>query len=78
MGSPKVPKAPQVIYYTPPPSTPTDTGPSEQEKIEAVNKERESNLLRRARGTLGTVMNGFRGLLSQSNESGQRKSLLGE
>lgn len=77
MGSPKVPKAPQVIYYTPP-ATPVDTGPSEEEKIEAVNKERESNLLRRARGTLGTVMNGFRGLLSQSDQSGQRKSLLGE
>lgn len=77
MGSPKVPKAPQIIYYTPP-ALPVDTGPGEEEKTEAVNKEREQNLLRRARGTLGTVMTGFRGLLAQSDPSGQRKSLLGE
>lgn len=80
MGSPKTPTAPQVIYYTPPPppATPVDAGPSEEEKTEAVHKEREGNLLRRARGTLGTVLNGFRGLLSQSDQTGQRKSLLGE
>jgi len=76
-GKPRA-SAPQVIYYTSPPPTPADPGPSEEEKIAAVNKEREQNLLRRGRGTLGTIMNGFRGLLSQSNPANQRKSLLGE
>lgn len=77
MGSPKpsykAPPAP--VYYMPPP---IDTGPSEEEKAEAVQKEREQNLLRRGRGTLGTVLSGFRGLLATSDQSNQRKSLLGE
>lgn len=75
------PKAPQVVYYQPTPAAappPADTGPSEAEKAETINKEREKNLLRRARGTIGTVLSGFRGLLSASEQSGQRKSLLGE
>lgn len=74
-------KAPQVVYYQPAPvytPPPVDTGPSDEEVAENTQKEKEKNLLRRARGTIGTVMNGFRGILSSSDTSGQRKSLLGE
>lgn len=39
---------------------------------------RSENLLRRTRGRLGTVLTGFRGILSPSENSGQRKTLLGE
>lgn len=78
----KRPKAPKVVYYQPAPYTPlptTPTTPPEEEKTpEAVQQEKENNLLRRARGGISTVLNGFRGLLSAGDISGQRKSLLGE
>jgi hypothetical protein len=78
MGSPKTrAKAPKTVQYTPAPVE-TDTGPSAEEQAAAAQKEREQNLLRRSRGTIGTVLNGFRGLLAPLDASGERKSLLGE
>lgn len=78
----KRPKAPQVIYYQPAPYVdplPSTPAPAEENKTpETVQQEKESNLLRRARGSISTVLNGFRGLLSTSDVAGQRKSLLGE
>ncbi len=73
-------KAPQVVYYQPAPvyTPPAEAGPSEEEKAATTQKEREKNLLRRARGTIGTVLNGFRGILSPSESTAPRKSLLGE
>ena len=77
------PKAPptQVVYYTAPapsPSTPAPTPQeTEAEKQQVIQKEREQNLLRRSRGTLGTVLTGFRGILSLNQNDG-RKTLLGE
>jgi hypothetical protein len=84
MGSlssrPKVPSAPQVVYV-PQPTTPTSS-PDPVDTVtnsEAVSKEaREENLLRRSRGTAGTVLTGFRGLLETIGGNQSRKTLLGE
>lgn len=44
-----------------------------------TSKQRSDNLLRRQRGRFGTVLTGFRGVLSQkSDSSNSRKTLLGE
>lgn len=81
MGSTK-PRAtvPQVVYYyQPAPVDPAPETPADPEGTpEAVQKQREKNLLRRARSTLGTVLNGFRGILSSNDQSVPRKTLLGE
>lgn len=46
---------------------------------ETVRSEvRIENLLRRGRGLSGTVLTGFRGLLSLNGNTPQRKTLLGE
>ncbi len=79
----KRPKAPKIVYYQPapvytPPSAAPVTPAEDDKTPEAVQQEKENNLLRRARGGISTVLNGFRGLLSSADGSGQRKSLLGE
>lgn len=51
---------------------------SAEEQERRTQQERETGLLRRSRGRLGTVLTSFRGLLSDSVKSGQRKTLLGE
>lgn len=74
---PKIPKQPtQVVQYVPTPTPePVET---EEVSAEELNEEiREESLLRRSRGRLGTIFTGFRGLLSEANET-PRKSLLGE
>lgn len=81
-GRPKAP-AQQVVYvpqyfYTP--STPTggntntDTGENE---TPSESEQREKTLLTRGRSRIGTILTGFRGILSPSQEN-QRKTLLGE
>lgn len=78
-GRSKAPSQPvqQVIYV---PSTsyetpPTSTGEaSEEEKLQA----RAENVLKRSRSRLGTILTGFRGVLSQSDLISPRKTLLGE
>lgn len=82
MGSvtPRAKAPPQVVYYTPPatPAAPSEPDISEEEKQATVQEEREKNLLRRARSTIGTVLNGFKGILTPSDDAPPRKSLLGE
>lgn len=82
-------KAPMVVYMpapapTPQPAvqpvatpTPTPTTTPSATPEQKADKAREDNLLTRARGTFGTVLTGFRGLLSQS-QAPARKTLLGE
>ena len=88
MGSIKPrPKAPpptiiQQVAPPPPPAAPAptpDPAPAEPTPQEVLEK-RESSLLRRSRGRLGTVRTGFRGLISRAHESENRprKILLGE
>jgi hypothetical protein len=83
MGSlssrPTVPAAPQSIAQpiTQAPATPVIAAPT----IDAVAEEsarRTQSLLRRNRGITGTIQTGFRGLLAQSENTTQRKTLLGE
>ena len=86
MGSltsrPSVPAPQPPVIVSPPPApvqpvTPTSTddkGSSEQSASEA----RQQSLLGRSRGRFGTVQTSFRGLLGLSDNSAQRKTLLGE
>ncbi len=93
MGSltslPNISPAPQVIYLssappssvgtpsaptTPTPSTPTTPTNNVDEELRA----RAGSLLLRDRGRFGTVLTGFRGLLTSAENTGPRKALLGE
>ncbi|MCB9963714.1 MAG: hypothetical protein H6855_06515 [Rhodospirillales bacterium] len=58
----------------------TDTGSGTQPPTTASsdNAVRVENLLRRNRGLTGTILTGFKGLLSQSELVPHRKTLLGE
>jgi len=88
MGSltsrPSVPTQPQVVFVpqpvvTTPPAAPTPSGEAKENSAEETSSEaRRQNLLGRERSRFGTVQTGFRGLLGVSNETGQRKTLLGE
>ncbi len=67
----------QQVIYVPSTSyeTPTSTGEvSEEEKLQ----ERAENVLKRSRSRLGTILTGFRGVLSQNDLIAPRKTLLGE
>ncbi len=66
----------QVVYVPTAPSyEPPATGePSEEEKLQ----ERAENVLKRSRSRLGTILTGFRGVLSQNDLIAPRKTLLGE
>lgn len=81
-GRPKTP-APQVVYvpqyvYTNTSGT-SATTPEEIKTDEQKQAEnREKNLLSRSRSRLGTVLTGFRGILSPVETDAQRKTLLGE
>lgn len=77
--------APTVVYYnvpsyTPPAAPVTDTTPDSAAAAESAKAEaRSMGLLNRSRGVFSTVLTGFRGILSQPNDTGaQRKTLLGE
>ncbi len=67
----------QPPVMSPPPAPVPEPAPSD---ADINNKRREDNLLRRLRGTWGTVVTGFRGVLGLSPEtsSTSRKNLLGE
>jgi hypothetical protein len=86
MGSlssrPTVPAAPQVIAQpiaqpTSTPVTPVVSTPTVDPDAEEIAR-RTQSLLRRNRGITGTIQTGFRGLLAQSENTTQRKTLLGE
>ncbi len=70
--SPKAPALPvqQIVAV----AEPVATGRTEEEKAAA----RVEEILRRSRSRLGTVLNGFQGVLSQSEAAAPRKTLLGE
>lgn len=92
MGSlasrPKIPKTVQQPIYIPASSPlPPVTAPAVPQTTETVTPEipadiaaqaRELGLLSRSRGSLGTILTSFRGILGQSNAAPQRKTLLGE
>ena len=80
-GRPKTPSqqvvyVPQYIYTNnePAASTTGDTKTTEEKQAE----QREKSLLGRSRSRLGTVLTGFRGILSPSEPDATRKTLLGE
>lgn len=65
----------QIIYVpTPTNTTPITSGPTEQETLAL----RAENVLKRSRSRLGTVLTGFKGVLSQNEMVSPRKTLLGE
>lgn len=83
-GRPKAP-AQQVVYvpqyvYTNTPSTGTnvDSEGADDPATMTPEQQRENNLLSRSRSRVGTILTGFRGILSPSDTQGQRKTLLGE
>jgi hypothetical protein len=91
MGSltsrPKIPSQPKTIYVpspvlSPAPVSPVATtpAPSAQDtpQTPSADETRANNLLLRNRGLAGTVQTGFRGLLSLVNDTGNKKTLLGE
>lgn len=82
-GRPKAPEpqivyVPQYITQTPTQPTPTPTENSGDEGVLSPEKEREKSLLSRSRSRLGTILTGFRGILTPSETQSQRKTLLGE
>lgn len=83
-GRPKAPSQ-QVVYvpqyvYTNTPSTGAGTINESGDDSATLTPEqqREKNLLSRSRSRVGTILTGFRGILSPSETQGQRKTLLGE
>lgn len=81
MGNVKnAPKAPATqIVYVPQPvyNTPASGDGTNIDTGEAIAQQREKNLLSRSRSTLGTILTGFRGILTPAGDD-QRKTLLGE
>ena len=79
LGSSSKQSSPQIVYmpapapYVPPTPTTPPVDAAEEER-----KARAENLLQRDRGRFGTVLTGFRGLLSTNENTGGRKTLLGE
>ncbi|MAZ76279.1 MAG: hypothetical protein CMH31_03140 [Micavibrio sp.] len=84
MGSltkrPKIPKQvpPVKTIYVNNPTSPEVTAVStEASEAQVTSEERKESLLRRTRGRLGTIFTGFKGFLSEGEQS-TRKTLLGE
>lgn len=61
-------------------SSPTPAGDAAPEQSEETlqAQARGAGLLSRKRGSLSTILTGFRGILSDSGTASQRKTLLGE
>ena len=86
ISKPKSPPSPQVVYVpAPKPVADTITADTSSAETETPKTDdeiqaeaREQNLLRRTRGRLGTILTGFRGILSPASAAPARKSLLGE
>lgn len=88
MGSltsrPTIKSSPKVVYApatpaasSPPTSTNPPTTPANTNNP-PTGQERAASLLLRDRGRFGTVLTGFRGLLSPLLSANPRKTLLGE
>ncbi len=85
---------PQVVYAPPPrpaaqaqeiskpaPSGNVSEGDADSAQdadLSNADQQREDNLLTRSRSRFGTIKTGFRGLLSLSDPTANRKTLLGE
>ena len=80
IGTPKAPppRPVRVVQAPAPPPPPAPEEPDVPDEEEIQSERRRENLLRRNRGRLGTVLTGFRGLLSLNDNATQRKNLLGE
>lgn len=78
------PKAPAVqpssVTTVTPTVTPSTVSTPTKTSEELASESRTESLLRRSRGRLGTVLTGFKGFLSSSNQGEEvsRKTLLGE
>ena len=59
-------------------STATENTSNDASDSQTESEVRQQSLLQRDRSRFGTVLTGFRGLLSLNENSGQRKTLLGE
>jgi len=83
-GRPKAPPqevvyVPQYIYQDSPPANNPGNSPGSNPTTEPTQAEqREKNLLSRSRSRIGTILTGFRGILSPAETDSQRKTLLGE
>lgn len=73
---PKAP-APQVVYVPQYTYVPSGDGEEEADTGAAVAEQRRQSLLSRNRSRLGTILTGFRGVLTPAGDD-QRKTLLGE
>lgn len=81
-GRPKAPPqeivyVPQYIYQDAPSNSGGSTG-NDTPDVPTQAEQREKNLLSRSRSRIGTILTGFRGILSPAETDGQRKTLLGE
>ncbi len=85
-GRPKAPQQ-QVVYvpqYISTPATTTTTTSSSSSTSQDTDTpltpeaQREKSLLSRTRSRLGTILTGFRGVLSQNDSTPAKKTLLGE
>jgi len=81
-GRPKAPSQ-QVVYvpqyiYQDPPSTGGNNTNNNTDAEPTPAEQREKNLLSRSRSRIGTILTGFRGILSPAESDSQRKTLLGE
>lgn len=86
-SSPKVPTPTSTVVYVPTPTattavtttTATNAAESAASAQDNAAQSRVENLLTRNRGRFGTVSGGFRGFLTQTPDSvNKRKTLLGE
>ena len=76
-STPSVPQQ-RTVYVTQPTATVATTTEETSVDTDSLESEvRKKSLLNRERGRLGTIVNGFQGLLAETNSS-KRKTLLGE
>lgn len=75
---------PKIVYVNTPSVSTNDTGQDENETNNEIDdalsasEERSEDLLRRKRGTLGTIQTSLGGVLNDITSQVQRKTLLGE
>ncbi|MGB1077271.1 MAG: hypothetical protein ACPG05_03110 [Bdellovibrionales bacterium] len=82
VSKPKAPRTQTIIQQVPATNTVSEARATEavEEKSSDIlsSEARSENLLRRNRGTFGTILTGFRGVLSANEGQQKRKTLLGE
>ena len=68
----------QVVYVPTPSYSPSERVVDKNINEEETLQQRAENVLKRSRSRLGTVLTGFKGVLSQGDLVSPRKTLLGE